>query len=192
MRPRVPAACPHPLQPLRERPAATPWLPSIRDLAQLRASEKRHTVPREGRSGNRRIASTGARPSVGSARRMIRQRGRAWQGMCDLHAIRALRRSCRARAARSCFRPFKRPSRSSRVGRCGRVPGAKGGLGRLLVALAFGRGSGGHGERPAGAWERSRCSGTGCQSRSPAVADIIGARRACTVAMISSVSIPWR
>jgi hypothetical protein len=38
--------------------------------------------------------------------------------------------------------------------------------------------------------KRSRCSGTGCQSRSPAVADIIGARLACTVAMISSVSIP--
>jgi hypothetical protein len=30
------------------------------------------------------------------------------------------------------------------------------------------------------------------QRRRPAVADIIGARRACTVAMISSVSMPWR
>jgi hypothetical protein len=40
--------------------------------------------------------------------------------------------------------------------------------------------------------QRSRCSGRAAQSRSPAVADIIGARLACTVAMISSVSIPWR
>ena len=30
------------------------------------------------------------------------------------------------------------------------------------------------------------------QSRNPAVADIIGARRARTAAMISSGSIPWR
>jgi hypothetical protein len=41
----------------------------------------------------------------------------------------------------------------------------------------------------AGAPVRSRCV---AQSRRPALADIIGARRMWTVAMISSGSMPWR
>jgi hypothetical protein len=57
----------------------------------------------------------------------------------------------------------------------------------------IGRRSGGPLERAAGAIAALPLSlSQVAQRRRPAVADIIGARRACTVAMISSVSMPWR
>jgi len=37
-----------------------------------------------------------------------------------------------------------------------------------------------------------RRRGAGDQSRGEALAGIIGARRACTVSMISPLSMPWR
>src|SRR4051794_14612498 len=91
------------------------------------------------------------------------------------------------------------PSRASeRAGRqllrfCpGRVAGASEGAGQgpgeigLLLEAVAGLNEQRERER------RSRCSIGFGQSWSPAVADIIGARRAWTVAMISSVSVPCR
>jgi hypothetical protein len=63
---------------------------------------------------------------------------------------------------------------------------------RLFVALALGREAAAEVSLQRERGQRSRLFGTVDQSRRPAVADIIGARLTCTVAMISSVSIPWR
>ena len=79
--------------------------------------------------------------------------------------------------AAACVRQERASRNRAAHARSGRGPGAKGRTWSPPRGARIGRGSGGRGERPAGALERSRCSGTGCQSWSPAVADIIGARR---------------
>jgi hypothetical protein len=65
------------------------------------------------------------------------------------------------------------------------------GRGLALRGARIGPRSGGRGDRPAGAWAALPRFGTAYPSRSWAVADVIGARLACTVAMIASVSMPW-
>ncbi len=91
-------------------------------------------------------------------------------------------------ATHDCGRLDLRPSRA----RSGRSPGARGRSGRVFVTLALVREAVVDSKHPAGASARSHVRVLVAQSRSPAVADIIGARLAWTVAMISSVSMPCR